>query len=245
MRIRLVVLGLILTAFSLTLARPAAAQTRGEWGIGYSFLGNNDIAVESSTLPVGWVGNGAVELSDNLSIAFDVSGNYKAGGDVCGGIASRGISTLSQPADCLVGVVPATAADEFQGFSNQRAEAQWCSPTLSTCDVKSVSIGGFVGPRFVLGSRGGVRPFVHVMGGVVRSVRKIGFFSHTSTNFAFMPGAGVDVPAGDNVSFRIQADMRRVLFGDDASSSASLHTVGEDYNEFRVSFAILFGIGGG
>jgi hypothetical protein len=245
MRIRLVVLGLILTAFSLTLARPAAAQARGNWGIGYSFLGNNDIAMESTSLPVGWVGNGAVELSDNIHWAFDVSGNYKAGGDVCGGIASRGISTALQPANCLVGVVPATAADEYQGYSNMRAEAQWCSPTLSTCDVKTVSIGGFTGPRFVLGSPGGVRPYVHIMGGVVRSVRKIGFFSHTSTNLAFMPGAGVDVPAGDNVSFRIQADMRRVMFGSDDSSSASLHTGGVDYNEIRVAFAIVMGIGGG
>ncbi len=245
MRIRLVVLGLILMAFSLTLASPAAAQSRGNWGVGYSFLGNNDIAVESSTLPVGWVGNGAVELSDNLSIAFDVSGNYAAGGEICGGIESRGVSTALQPANCLAGVVPATAADEFQGFSNQRAEAQWCSPTLSTCDVKTVSIGGFVGPRFVLGSRGGVRPFVHIMGGVVRSVRKIGFFSHTSTNFAFMPGAGVDVPtSNDNISFRIQADMRRVLFGADDSSSASLHTAVEDYNEIRVAFGLIFGVGG-
>jgi len=243
MRIRLVVLGLILTAFSLTLARPAAAQARGEWGIGYSFLGNNTIAVESSSLPIGWVGAGALELSDNLSIAFDVSGDYGSA-DVCGGVGSRGISTSLQPADCLVGVVPATADMEFQGFSNQRAEAQWCSPTLSLCNVATVSVGGFVGPRFVLGSRGSVRPFVHVMGGVVRSVRKIGFFSHTSTNFAFMPGAGVDVPAGDNISFRIQADMRRVLFGPDDSSSASLHTGGQDYNEIRVAFAIVIGVGG-
>ncbi|MEO2197537.1 MAG: hypothetical protein ABGY72_15795 [bacterium] len=245
MRIRLVVLGLILMAFSLTLASPAAAQARGSWGVGYSFLGNNDIAVNSSSLPVGWVGNGAIELSDNLSIAFDVSGNYKGGAEVCGGVESRGVSTALQPAPCLVGVIPATAADEFQGFSNMRAEAQFCSPTLSTCDVKAVSIGGFVGPRFVLGSRGGVRPFVHIMGGVVRSVRKIGFYSHTSTNFAFMPGAGVDVPtSNDNISFRIQADMRRVLFGPDDSSSASLHTGGEDYNEIRVAFGIVIGVGG-
>jgi len=244
MRIRLVVLGLILTAFSLTLARPAAAQARGSWGVGYSFLGNNDIAVMSSSLPVGWVGNGAVEVSDNLSIAFDVSGNYAGGGEVCGGVESRGISTALQPAPCLVGVIPATAADEFQGFSNQRAEAQWCSPTLSTCDVKTVSIGGFAGPRFVLGSPGGVRPYVHIMGGVVRSVRKIGFFSHTSTNLAFMPGAGVLVPTGDNVSFRIQADMRRVMFGADSGSQASLHTNGVDYNELRITFGFSIGVGG-
>ena len=244
MRIRLVGLGLILTAFSLTLARPAAAQAEGEWGVGYSFLGNNDIAQGSSSLPVGWVGNGAIALSDNLSIAFDVSGNYKGGTDVCGGIASRGVPTAQQPAECLVGVVPATPGQEFQGYSNNRAEAQFCSPTLSVCDVKTVSIGGFVGPRFSMGSRGGVRPFVHVMGGFVRSVRKIAFFSHTSTNFAFMPGAGVDIPAGDNVGFRLQVDMRRVLFGADADSNASMHTAGVDLNEVRIAFGFVIGVGG-
>ncbi len=244
MRIRLVVLGLILMAFSLTLARPAAAQARGNWGVGYSFLGNNDIAIESSSLPVGWVGTGALEVSDNFHFAFDVSGNYKGSSDVCGGVESRAISTALQPAACQVGVVPATAADEFQGYSNMRSEAQWCSPTLSTCDVKTVSIGGFAGPRFVLGSPGGVRPYVHIMGGVVRSVRKIGFFSHTSTNLAFMPGAGILVPTSDNISFRIQADMRRVMFGADSGSQASLHTNGVDYNELRITFGFSIGVGG-
>lgn len=244
MRIRLVVLGLILTAFSLTLARPAAAQTQGEWGLGYSFLGNNDLAIGSSSLPIGWVGNGAIDLSDNLSIAFDVSGNYKNGTDVCGGVESRSVPTALQPAECFVGVVPADPGQEFQGFSNNRAEAQWCSPTLSTCDVRTVSIGGFVGPRFSIGDRGAVRPFVHVMGGFVRSVRKIGFYSHTATNFAFMPGAGVDVPAGDNMGFRLQVDLRRVLFGADADSNASLHTGGEDFNEVRVAVGFVIGLGG-
>jgi hypothetical protein len=244
MRIRLVLLGLVLTAFSLTMARPAAAQTQGNFGFGYSFLGNNDIAQASSNLPMGFFGFGEVEMSDNVSWAFDVSGNYAVGGDVCGGIESRGISTALQPAECLVGVVPPTAGQDFQGYSNNRAEAQWCSPTLSTCDVKAVTVAGMTGPRFSFGSGDGARPFVHIMGGVVRSVRKIGFFSHTSTNWAFMPGAGVDVPINDGVDFRLQFDMRRVMFGDDADSGSSLHTGGADFNEFRVAFGVLFGVGG-
>lgn len=244
MRIRLVLLGLVLTAFSLTMARPAAAQTQGNFGFGYSFLGNSDIAVTSSNLPIGFFGAGEVEVSDNMSIAFDVSGNYGVGIDVCGGIESRAIPTSQQSAECLEGVVPAVDGQEFQGFSNNRAEAQWCSPTLSTCDVKAVSVAGMVGPRFSFGSGGSARPFVHIMGGVVRSVRKIGFFSHTSTNWAFMPGAGVDVPVNDDVDFRVQFDYRRVLFGDDADSGSSLHTAGEDYNEVRIGFGIIFGIGG-
>jgi len=244
MRIRLVILGLVLTAFSLTLARPAAAQTQGNFGVGFSFLGNNDIANASSSLPLGFFGAGALELSDNLSIAFDVSGNYGIGRDVCGGIESRGIVTSQQPAECLVGVVPAVDGQDFQGFSNNRAEAQWCSPTLSTCDLKAVSVAGMFGPRIAFGSRNGTRPFVHLMGGVVRSVRKIGFYSHTSTNFAFMPGFGVDVPINDGTDFRVQVDFRRVMFGPDDSSGSSLHTGGADYNEIRVGFGFMFGVGG-
>ncbi|MDA1094349.1 MAG: hypothetical protein O3A25_13915 [Acidobacteria bacterium] len=245
MRIRFVVLSLMVAVFSFTLARPAAAQRTGQWGIGYSFLGSNDIAVESSGLPLGWAGNGAVDLSDNLSIAFDVSGNYSTA-DVCGGIASRGVATSLQKAECfgLGGFVAPATNQAFQGFSNNRAEAQWCSPTLTTCNVRAISVGGFAGPRFSFGDRGGVRPFVHVMGGVVRSVRKIAFFSHTSTNWAFMPGAGVDVPVDDNMGVRFQFDLRRVLFGDVPDSGAGLKTAGADYNEIRVAVALTFGVGG-
>ena len=244
MRIRLLILGLILTAFSLTLAQPAAAQTQGNFGVGFSFLGNNDIALASSNLPLGFFGVGELELSDNMSIAFDVSGNYGVGRDVCGGVASRAIPTSQQPAECLVGVVPAVQGQDFQGFSNNRAEAQWCSPTLSECDLKAVSVAGMVGPRVAFGSANGARPFVHIMGGVVRSVRKIGFYSHTSTNFAFMPGFGVDVPINDGTDFRVQVDFRRVMFGPDADSGSSLHTGGVDYNEIRVGFGFMFGVGG-
>ncbi len=241
MRIRSVLLCLCLSLLVLSLAQPAAAQRSGNWAIGYSLLGNNTIAKETSVLPLGWMGGGAVELSDGVSWAFDVSGNYAAGIDVCGGVESRAIGIASQPAACLEGVTAATAADEYQGYSNMRPEAMWCSPTLSKCDVKALSVGGFTGPRF--GPTGGsVRPYVHIMGGVVRSARVINFYSHTSTNFAFQPGAGVDVDVSDNVAVRLQGDMRYVMFGD--SSQAGLQTGGEDYKEFRFSFGFVFALGG-
>ena len=170
MRIRSVLLCLCLSVLVLSLAQPAAAQRAGNWAIGYSLLGNNDIAKNTSVLPLGWMGGGAVELSDGVSWAFDVSGNYAAGIDVCGGVESRAIGIASQPAACLEGVTAATTADEYQGYSNMRPEAMWCSPTLSKCDVKALSVGGFTGPRF--GPTGGsVRPYVHIMGGAVRSAR--------------------------------------------------------------------------
>ena len=241
MRTRSVLLCLCLSVLVLSLAQPAAAQRSGNWAIGYSLLGNNDIAKGTSVLPLGWMGGGAVEVTSGVSWAFDVSGNYAAGIDVCGGVESRAIGIASQPAACLEGVTPATVSDEYQGYSNMRPEAMWCSPTLSKCDVKALSVGAFTGPRF--GPTGGsVRPYVHIMGGAVRSARVINFYSHTSTNWAFQPGAGVDVDVSDNVAVRLQGDMRYVLFGD--SSQAGLQTGGEDYKEFRFSFGFVFALGG-
>ena len=242
MRTRYVVLGLIL-ALPLSLAQPAAAQDHsGEWAIGYSFLGNSDIAKESSTLPLGWYGGGAYRLNDSVEWAFDLSGNYAAGIDVCGGIGSRSLPLSQQPANCLEGIVPATT-EEFQGLSYHRAEAQWCSPTLSTCDVKTVSIGGVTGPRFGMRS-GSVRPFVHIMAGAVRSVRKIACYSHTSTNLAIQPGGGVDIDAGDNIAWRFQVDYRMIMHGDPSGSSAGLVVAnGSDWNEFRFATGVVFKLG--
>jgi hypothetical protein len=245
MRNRLVVLGLIVTIVPLCLAQPAVGQdTVGNLSFGYSFLSNDDLARNTSNLPLGWNAGGEYRLTDTVSLAFDVSGQYKLGVPVCGGIESIAVATLSQPADCLVGVVPATAADEFQGLSYHRAEAQFCSPTLSECEVKVQSVGGLVGPRFS-GRAGSVRPFGHIMAGVVRSVRKIMFFSHTSTNLAIMPGGGIDVDVNDSVAVRFQADYRLVLFGDPSDSSASLVSAdGADYNEFRFNIGIVLNVGG-
>ena len=243
MRIRHAVLGIVLcSVLTLSLAQPAAAQRQGEWAIGYSFLGNNDLAVQSSTLPFGWFGAGALELTDNLSLAFDVSGDYAWGIDVCGGVDSKRLPLSAQPTECLAGVVPPPPGAEFQGYSNNRAEAQWCSLPLSTCDVQVGSMGGFAGPRLSFGV-GNVRPFVHVLGGAVRSVRKILFHSHTSTNWAVMPGVGVDIDVNEMMDFRVQADYRRVFFGS-GISSASLQTAGADYDEFRVAFGFVFQVGG-
>ncbi len=244
MRNRFVVLGLLVAVVPLGLAQPAAAQDAvGNLAFGYSFLSNDKLARNADSLPLGWNAGGAYQLSDNLSIAFDLSGQYNVGVDVCGGIESIAVPTLSQSADCLVGVVPATAADEFQGLSFHRAEAQFCSPTLSKCDVKIQSVGALVGPRFSV-QTGSVTPFVHIMGGAVRSVRKIVFFSHTSTNFAIMPGGGIDVDVSETVAVRFQGDYRIVFFGDPADSSASLVSAdGSDYNEFRFQVGLVFKFG--
>ena len=243
MRNRFVVL-LTAAVLSLCLAQPAVAQdVAGDLVFGYSFLSNDDLARNSSNLPLGFNAGGAYKFSDNLSLAFDLSGQFKLGTAVCGGIESIAVPTLSQPAECLVGVVPATAADEFQGLSFHRAEAQWCSPTLSKCEVKTQSVGAFVGPRFSM-QAGSVTPFFHIMGGAVRSVRKIVFHSHTSTNFAIMPGGGIDVDVTETLAVRFQGDYRLVFFGDPADSNASLVSAdGADYSEFRFNIGIVFKFG--
>ena len=243
MRNRFIVLGLSVAVVLLGLAQPAAAQdASGDLVFGYSFLTNEKLARNADRFPMGWAAGGAYHLSDNLSIAFDLSGQYGSA-DVCGGIESRGIPILSQPADCLIGVVPATAADEFQGLSFHRAEAMWCSQVLSDCNVRTQSVSGLLGPRFSV-QAGSVTPFFHIMGGAVRSTRKIVFFSHTSTNFALMPGGGIDVDVSDTVAVRFQGDYRIVFFGDPSDSGASLVSAGgEDYNEFRLQFGLVFKLG--
>ena len=242
MRNRFVVLGLLAAVASLCLAPPAAAQdSTGNLVFGYSFLSNDQLARKASSLPLGWNAGGSYNLSNNLSIAFDLSGQVGLGVPVCGGIEARGVPIGLQSADCLVGVVPATAADEFQALSFHRAEAQFCSPTLSTCDLKIQSVGAFVGPRFSGG--GSVRPFFHIMGGVVRSVRKIVFYSHTSTNFAVMPGGGIDIDVNDSVAVRFQGDYRIVFFGDPANSSASLVSKDGNYKEFQINIGLVFKFG--
>ena len=91
---------------------------------------------------------------------------------------------------------------------------------------------------------GSVRPFVHIMAGAVRSVRKIAFFSHTSTNLAIQPGGGVDIDAGDNIAWRFQVDYRMIMHGDPSGSSAGLVVAnGSDWNEFRFATGVVFKLG--
>lgn len=245
MRSRFVVVSFVLAVALLGLAQPAAAQEfTGEVSFGFSFLGSDGIAINADTLPVGWSGGGAYRVSDNVSIAFDLSGQFKSGIDVCGGIESATLPLSQQPVNCLVGIVPATADVEFQGLSFHRPESQWCSPTLETCSVNAISVGFFAGPRFEL-QVGKVKPFVHIMGGAVRVVRQIEFFSHTATNFAIMPGGGIDVDVTDNTAIRFQGDYRRVFFPDPADSNSTFVTQdGADFNEFRFNIGLVFKLGG-
>ena len=142
----------------------------------------------------------------------------------------------------MVGPLP---TEDFQGFSFNRPEDGWCSPRLELCEVHTQTVSGVAGPRFHLGT-GSVRPFVHIMAGASRSLRKIAFFAHTSTNLTIQPGGGVDFDVADNVGFRIQADYRRVFFGttDQTDPGASLVSKdGADYQDFTVGFGFVYKVG--
>jgi hypothetical protein len=228
---RCAVLGCMFAALTLGLIQPAAAQNnRGDVVVGYSFLSNDDLAVNSESLPWGFLFDANLDLSDWISLAGDLSGHFK-----------RGIA----PSTSLDRVVPPLATEDFQAFSFNRPETGFCSPRIEDCRVHVQTISGVGGPRFHLPA-GRARPFVHVMAGVTRSLRQITFFSHTSTNFTIQPGAGVDLDMTDLTALRLQGDYRRVFFPvpDQTDPGSSLVSKdGADYQDVIFTVGVVFKLG--
>jgi hypothetical protein len=230
---RCAVLGCILAALTLGLVQPVAAQNnRGELTVGYSFLSNDDLAVNADALPWGFFFDGAFELNDWIWLAGDLNGHFK-----------RGI----QPSASLDRVVPPLPTEDFQAFSFNQPETGFCSPRIQDCKVHIQTISAVGGPRFHVPA-GRARPFVHVMAGVTRSLRKITFFAHTSTNFTIQPGGGIDVDMTDITVLRVQGDYRRVFFPEPDQTRpgdfASLVSKdGVDYQDFTLSVGVVFKLG--
>ncbi len=228
---RYAVLGCILAALTLGLAHPVAAQNNaGELSVGYSFLSNDDLAVNQSTLPLGFFVDSALELNDWISLAGDLNGHFK-----------RGI----EPSASLDRVVPPLPSEDFQAFSFNRPETGFCSPRIQDCKVNIQTISAVGGPRFHVPA-GRARPFVHIMAGATRSLRKIAFFAHTSTNLTIQPGVGVDVDMTDTTALRIQGDYRRVFFGvpNQTDPGASLVSKdGADYQDVTFAVGVVFKLG--
>ena len=229
---RCAVLGCLLTALILGSVQPVAAQSNGgELSVGYSFLANDDLAVNQKSLPWGFFFDSAFKLNDWISLEGDLNGHFKMG---------------VKPSASLDRVVPPLPTVDFQTFSFNRPETGFCSPIVSDCRVDIETISAVGGPRFHA-KAGRVRPFVHVMAGATRSLRKIEFFAHTSTNFTIQPGGGVDVDMTDTTAFRIQGDYRRVFFGvpDQTNPGASLVSKdGADYQDVIVTVGVVFKLGG-
>ena len=228
---RCAVFGCVLVALTLCLPQPVAAQNdRAEVSVGYSFLSNDSLAVNASKLPLGFFFGGAWQVSDNLGLAFDLNGHF-----------NRGVEASSS----LAGVVAPLPTEDFQAFSFNRSETGWCSPRITACEVHTQAVSMVAGPRLSFPA-GGVRPFVHIMAGVTRSLRKIVFFAHSATNLTIQPGGGVDIDMTENTAFRFQGDYRRVFFGepDQANPTSSLvSTGGVDYSDFTFSVGVVFRLG--
>ncbi|MGH9386631.1 MAG: hypothetical protein ACRD2N_20355 [Vicinamibacterales bacterium] len=226
------VLRCMLAAWTLGLVQPVAAQNiAGELSVGYSFLANDDLAVNQKNLPWGFFFDSALELNDWVSLAGDLNGHFK-----------RSV----EPSASLDRVVPPLPTEEFQAFSFNRPETGFCSPRIQDCKVHIQTISAVGGPRFHLPA-GRARPFFHVMAGATRSLRKIEFFAHTSTNFTIQPGGGVDVDLTDITALRIQGDYRRVFFGvhDQTSSGVSLVSKdGADHQDVIFAVGVVFKLGG-
>lgn len=224
-------LGCMLAALTLGLVQPVAAQNNAvDVSVGYSFLANDELAVNQKNLPWGFLFDAAFELNDRISLAGDLAGHFK-----------RGI----EPSASLDRVVPPLPTEDFQAFSFNRPETGFCSPRIQDCKVDIQTISAVGGPRFHL-SAGRVRPFVHVMAGATRSLRKIDFFAHTSTNFTIQSGGGVDVDMSDTTALRIQGDYRRVFFGvpDQTNPGASLVSKdGADYRDAIFTVGVVFKLG--
>ena len=248
MHSRFLVCSLVFVLAALGAAAPAAAQDdyRGSVFLGYSFLGNDDLAVNTSTLPWGWSGGGDIRINDWFSIAIDLGGNFKHGLRPCGNDRPLG----DPECRILEGVETPSPTTEFQGLSFHRTEREWCSPVLQPtddfpsnpgCEVSLNSQAIFGGPR-VSFQVGDVRLYAHVLPGLSRSTRSIDFFTHTAMNFAIMPGGGVDFPVTDVLGVRFQGDYQRVFFPNPDDSNSSLVSR-DNYNQFRFMTGVTVKVG--
>lgn len=232
--------GLVLAGVAaLGLPQPASAQTGGDLSVGYSFLMNDQLAANASNLPYGWFFDTSVQLNDAVSFAFDVSGHDRRGVDP---------HTMYSGGPMDMPVQPDPNQD-FQSFSFNRAEAEYCSPIFerTPCEVHIQSRGIVGGPRFHM-QTGGVRPYFHALFGVARSLRKIGFFAHTATHWAIQPGGGVDIDMTPNTAFRIQADYRMTMYptpdqSDPGSNSSLVNPGGEDFRELSFALGVVVKLG--
>jgi len=80
-------------------------------------------------------------------------------------------------------------------------------PTGEGGESVSVALNTFTvtsGPKFNFATKGAVRPFVHVLGGL-RHDRVEG---ESNTSWGGLAGGGVDIKAGDRVSVRLGADFQ-------------------------------------
>ena len=113
----------VLAVLTFCLPQSVAAQTGGELSIGYSFLSNDELAVNASSLPAGVFVGSAIQVNDFFSLAFDLHRHFKRGIEPSPDTVAGG------------GVVTPLASEDFQSFSFNQPEAGFCSVILTVCDV--------------------------------------------------------------------------------------------------------------
>ncbi len=227
----------LLTASILLAAQPAAAQTGGDIAIGYSFLSNSELAANATSLPAGFFFDTSLQVNEFLSIAMDINGHFRRGVEASDMYSGGPSDPVVRPLE----------NQDFQAFSFNRPEVEYCSPVLTACEVHIQAVGAVAGPRFHFDA-GGARPFVHGLVGISRSLRKIGFFAHTATHLAIQPGGGVDISMTPNTAFRIQADYRMTFFpvpdqADPGSQSSLVNVDGTDFRDFTFSLGVVVNLG--
>lgn len=220
---------LTVLAMVAILAPSANAQLGGgDITAGYTFVTNDMLAVNASSLPAGWYTGGTVNLTETLSVAWSVTGAFNWG---------------IQPSDSTDGVILPGQHEEFQGVSFHRPETLWCSPNFETCDVQIQSVLGGIGPRYTF-QTGTVRPFVHFMAGWARVLRHIDFYTHTGTNFAIMPGGGIDIDVNDRFGVRVEGDYAWAFVPTPENSRSSFRVAnGTDFKELRVGIGLIIKVG--
>lgn len=236
--------GLVLAGLAaFGLPQPASAQTGGDLAVGYSFLSNDQLAANASNLPLGFFFDTSFQVNEAVSIAFDVNGHYRRGIDPSDMYAGGPMDMPVRP----------DASQDFQLFSFNRPEGEWCSPAFergvgaAPCHVNIQTASIVAGPRFHM-QTGGVRPYFHALFGFARSLRKINFFAHTATHFAIQPGGGVDIDMTPNTAFRVQADYRMTMYptpdqSDPGSNASLVSENGADFRELALSFGVVVKLG--
>jgi len=87
------------------------------------------------------------------------------------------------------------------------------------------------GPRFSLAHAGRIAPFAQVLFGVARATTTVVGVSESVRDFAYQPGAGVDVALRRHLAARLAADYRII------------RAEGRNSKESRVVIAAVIGIG--
>jgi Outer membrane protein beta-barrel domain len=102
--------------------------------------------------------------------------------------------------------------------------------TVEGTDIGTLSL--MAGPRVTFGA-GRLRPFLHVIGGVVRSKASVSVFdieiSESTTDFGGAAGGGFDIGLGDRWAIRLAGDYR-VVKVDDETASDPRFSAGVAYN---------------